>query len=167
MAFSSKIRLLLLTILTLILFINSSSFTINSELELSDFNESDIYLTQKDINSLSPGNNLISFPPDTTLTLQQQDSLRADSIRLGLIEIDSSMYDSTARLEHFRYIREESRFLELEPSRRLSFYAQPSQRYLRRTVQLDSTGTKVIIKEFIANVEIRPPLIVLWINILK
>ncbi len=68
------------------------------------------------------------FPPDTTLTLKQMDSLRADSIKLGLIEIDSSMYDSTARLAHFKYVRKDNEFLEFDQERKLSFFSNPTSR---------------------------------------
>lgn len=98
------------------------------------------------------------YPQDTTLTLKQLDSLRQDSIKLGLIEIDSSMYDSTARIKHFKYVRKDKKFLTFNQERVPSLFARPSQRNLKRTVELDSTGNYVIIREFIANHEIKFPL---------
>lgn len=103
-------------------------------------------------------NSISAFPPDSTLSLSEMDSLHADSIKLGLIEVDSSMYDSTARLKHFKYVRKDEQFLKLKTDRKYSFFSQPSQRMLRRTVELDSTGNYVIIREFIANNEVRAPL---------
>ncbi|MDX1700951.1 MAG: cell surface protein SprA, partial [Melioribacteraceae bacterium] len=158
MAFANQIRILLLTILTLVIFYASNGFTANSENhESNDFSGYDVNLNESDLISLLERN---FSQQDTNLTLKQLDSLRADSIRLGLIEIDSSMFDSTARMQHFLYARQDKKFLDIEESRGLSFYAQPTQRLIRRTVELDSTGTKVIIRELIANTEVRPPLII-------
>ena len=55
----------------------------------------------------------------------------------------------------FRYVRNDNKFLEFEQKRKLSFFSNPTSRALRRTVELDSTGNFVIIKEYVANAEIR------------
>jgi len=155
-----RIQFSLLTILILVLFFSTDTFTINSEsdAETVDFTYSDVELNRSEIFALASKNNSNIFPPDTNLSLQQLDSLRADSIKLGLIEIDSSMFDSTARIAHFRYVRKDNQFLNLDTKRKLSFYSQPTLSMIKRTVELDSTGSFVIIREFIANNEIKSPL---------
>ncbi len=160
MIFGKRIQFSLLTILILLIVYSTDTFTSNSESneDIIDDTNSDVSLTQNEIFGLSNRYNSPAFPPDSNLTLDQIDSLRADSIKLGLIEIDSSMYDSTARLKHFKYSRKENEFLEFDSKRELSFYSYPSQRMLRRTVELDSTGSYVIIREFISNNEVRTPI---------
>jgi len=126
--------------------------------ETANNSTSEIYSSEINSQSLFAENPSAIFPPDTNLTLWQLDSLKADSVKLGLIEVDSTTIDSTARIKHFKYSRKDNQFLTLEPERKSSFFAQPSQRILRRTVELDSTGNFVIIKEFIGKNEVKFPL---------
>jgi len=86
------------------------------------------------------------------------DSNKIDSLKLAEEEIDSAKIDSTYRLKDFKYVRKDNKFLSVTPKRKISFYAYPSDRYVKRTVELDSTGNYVIIREFIANNEVRNPL---------
>ncbi|MCW8850944.1 MAG: cell surface protein SprA, partial [Melioribacteraceae bacterium] len=160
MVFEKKIQFLLLTIIVLFGIFSSDSFTIDYEESKTAIheNENNSYLSSDEIFALANQSQIFSFPPDTTLTLEQIDSLRADSVKLGLIEIDSSMFDSTARLAHFKYVRKDKEFLQFDEERKFSFFSNPSSRSIRRTVELDSTGNFVIIRELIANAEIRTPL---------
>ncbi len=89
---------------------------------------------------------------------QLADTTYQDSLAFGLIKSDSTKIDSTARIKHFKYKRKDNRFLQLDKRRETSFFVQPSQRLLSRTVELDSTGSYVIIKERIAGNEVRSPL---------
>ncbi|MCB9260432.1 MAG: cell surface protein SprA [Ignavibacteriales bacterium] len=156
----NRIKLLFLAILILLFFFSTDTYTDVSGSILESVND------VKNNNTLEESGIFASAifdasyipPPDTNLTLKQLDSLRADSIRRGLIKIDSTKFDSTARLKNFQYVRKPNKFLNVEEPRKLSFFAYPSQRYLRRTVELDSTGTYVVIREFIADAEVRNPL---------
>ncbi|MCP5062309.1 MAG: cell surface protein SprA, partial [Ignavibacteriae bacterium] len=98
------------------------------------------------------------FPPDSTDFQYIIDSLRLDSLRLDSLNMDSTRIDSTARLKNFRFIRTDNKYLEVSKKRNLSFYAYPSDRKVRRVVELDSTGNFVIIQELIGENQIRLPL---------
>lgn len=160
MIFEKRIQFSLLTTLILFGIFSSDSYTINIEENetITHAKENNSLLSSNELFALSEQDDVFSFPPDTTLTLRELDSLRADSIKLGYIEVDSSMYDSTARLKHFKYVREDNKFLDFDEKRNLSFFVNPSSQISRRTVELDSTGNYVIIREFVANAEIRSPL---------
>ncbi len=159
MIFEKRIQLGIFIIFSLLLIFSTDSVTgrfkgspedINDVKSFNSINASEIFaLTDQSAHF---------FPPDTNLTLKQLDSLKQDSIKLGLVKIDSSMYDSTARIKHFQYVRKDNQFLSFTPKRDFSFYLKPSSKYLRRTVELDSTGNFVIIKELIANNEVRSSL---------
>ena len=100
--------------------------------------------------------------PDST-DLFQTDTTNMDSLQLMQMEYDSTKFDSmkldsTYRLKNFKYVRTDNQFLQLFPDRKLSLYVYPSEKYIRRTVELDSTGSFVIIRELIANNEIRQPI---------
>ena len=56
--------------------------------------------------------------------------------------------DSTARLEYFRYQREDVPFTSLQQKKKSKFFVEPSPTYKSRTVTIDSTGKFVEIKEY-------------------
>ena len=93
-------------------------------------------------------------------TLSNIDSLlsRADSIAKGLIDtvkIDSMAIDSTARLKYFKYSREDNNSVNFREKKKSKFFAYPSAKYQKRTIELDSTGQFVLIKESVAGQETR------------
>ncbi len=118
------------------------------------------YSTELDFIKLGSINDPISkqscnfFPPDSTKLKGMLDSLKTDSLEI----VDSTKIDSTARLKDFRYVRKDSKYLSLFPKRKIPFYTYPSSAKIRRTVELDSTGNFVIIREVIAGEEIKFPL---------
>ncbi|MDQ7815693.1 MAG: cell surface protein SprA [Melioribacteraceae bacterium] len=86
---------------------------------------------------------------------------RSDSIKLiakqdSLRRVDSLSQDSTARIKHFTYVRKDNYTTEFRPKRISSLLLKPSVATLTRIVQLDSSGTKVIIKESIGGQITRP-----------
>jgi len=91
---------------------------------------------------------------DSTKTLQNikgKDSLKTkvkinqDSIRLVQMSLDS-----TARLQYFRYQREDVPYTSLQQKKKSKFFVEPSPNYRSRTIKIDSTGKFVEIKELIA-----------------
>ncbi len=96
-----------------------------------------------------------NFLSDSSDIFNTENNLLLDSASLTETEVDSAMFDSTYRLKNFQFIREDDPLLSFEPKRKISFYAYPSERNVRRTVELDSTGNFVIIKELVAGAEIR------------
>jgi hypothetical protein len=66
-----------------------------------------------------------------------------------VVLIDSASIDSTARLRHFRYQREDKPYLTLKKIRPSKFFAQPSPNLKTRTIQIDSTGKFVEIRELV------------------
>lgn len=73
-------------------------------------------------------------------------------------EIDSMAIDSTARLKHFKYQREDKPYIRFSPEKKSAFFAQPSEKHWKREAKLDSTQKYVIIKESVAGQEIKHPL---------
>lgn len=94
-----------------------------------------------------------------SLSRQILDSLMSDSVSvLDTTEVDSMAIDSTARLKYFRHQREDTYYTPFRQKKKSSFFVQPSKTILKRTVELDSTGQFVIIKEEIAGKLAKPVL---------
>lgn len=102
-------------------------------------------------------NNLLSFLADSTSdssmalsdSLALSDSTLLDSLAIDstLLEVDSLALDSTARLKYFKYSRKDKPVVEPVEKRTSPFFAQPGRRIIERSVELDSTGQYVLIKE--------------------
>ncbi|MEO8231522.1 MAG: cell surface protein SprA [Ignavibacteriota bacterium] len=71
--------------------------------------------------------------------------INQDSLRLVQMALDS-----TARLEYFRYQREDIPYTTLKQKRKSKFFVEPSPNYKTTSVTIDSTGKFVEIKELIA-----------------
>lgn len=106
-------------------------------------------LSQIIYNTLS--DSTIGFAQDSTgiFNPSSLDSSALDSV----VKIDSLKIDSTARLEYFKFQRTDNDYVELEEKKKSSFFAYPSTANLTRTVELDSSGQYVYIKEKIAGQE--------------
>jgi len=92
--------------------------------------------------------NVISFADSI-----ETDSLLKSDTTLVLkdsVLVDSSAFDSTARIKYFRYQREDLPYVRLKEKKMSSFFAYPSPTNKTRTIEVDSTGQFVIIKETIA-----------------
>ncbi len=103
---------------------------------------------------------------DSTKTLQTvkgKDSVKAvvkvnqDSLRIYKMSLDS-----TARLQYFRYQREDVPYTSLMQKKKSKFFVEPSPTYKTRSITIDSTGKFVEIKELIAG---KPNKIILRIPI--
>lgn len=70
--------------------------------------------------------------------------------------------DSTARLQYFRYQREDIPYTTLAQKKRSKFFVEPSPAYKTRKVTIDSTGKYVEIQDIIAG---KPSKIILRIPI--
>ncbi|MCW8812832.1 MAG: cell surface protein SprA, partial [Chlorobium sp.] len=80
---------------------------------------------------------------DSTIT--NTDTLAAkDTVKIDWREIDS-----TARLEQFRYHREDEPYVEQSEKKQSKFFVQPSPTFRRRTVTIDSTGQYVEVREMV------------------
>jgi cell surface protein SprA len=79
--------------------------------------------------------------PDTTL-------LNDSTIIKDTVKIDPRTIDSTARIEQFRYKRDDKPYVTLESRKTPSFYARPTAK--TRIIEIDSTGQWVTIKETVA-----------------
>ncbi|MGB5528515.1 MAG: hypothetical protein WBQ32_00955, partial [Ignavibacteriaceae bacterium] len=84
---------------------------------------------------------------DSTMTLI--DTLAAEDT----VKIDWREIDSTARLEQFRYSREDKPYVEPGEKKQSKFFLQPSPTYKRRTVEIDSSGKFVEVREKIGTQE--------------
>lgn len=98
--------------------------------------------------------------PDDTIKvkLSKADSLKLKAKQDSLARIEASAKDSTARLQNFKYSRQDFPYIPFRSQKTSSFFAKPSDGYIQRIVRMDSTGTKVIIEEKIAGQSIRPKL---------
>ncbi len=98
------------------------------------------------------------------------DSLRADSLKrvrdslaatIGdtakihrdTTKIDSAAIDSTARLKYFKYQRHDTPYVKLSMGRQSNFFAYPASNLMNRSVQIDSTGKYVEVKQYVAGQE--------------
>lgn len=89
--------------------------------------------------------------PDTTKKSKEThlDSLKIKAKQDSIKHIQLMEQDSTARLEYFRYHRDDSPSVPFRDKKPSSFFVRPSEGFLTKSVQLDSTGTKVTIKEML------------------
>lgn len=71
------------------------------------------------------------------------------------VKVDSTALDSTARIKYFHYQREDKPYVELKRKKQSKFFAQPDQRFITRTIQIDSTGKFVEIVEKVASQQIK------------
>jgi cell surface protein SprA len=107
--------------------------------------------------------NILTFPNDTTLHQRTDTSLVKDSLKIksdsALSKIDTTLrakvlfLDSTARIEQFHFQRSDPVYTPLNLHKRSKFFAYPSSSLQSRTVELDSTGNYVLIKEKTAGEE--------------
>ncbi len=116
---------------------------------------------------------MMGLLPDTTgqakrmsdsLATRAKDSVaasvaRADSIRRRLI-IDTTYVvymDSSARLRQFRPVRRDPPQVSLFPRRTYPLFGAPRSTSIRRELSLDSTGSRVLIRESYGGTDIRIP----------
>ena len=118
------------------------------------FDDGDYYNSSSFSNNFFSSDSTDSIEAALNPFLLGTDSLTTDSLLTDSIAVvDSMALDSTARLKYFRYSREDNPSVEFTEGKGSNFFAYPSNRYLRRTVELDSTGQYVLIKESIAGEE--------------
>lgn len=94
---------------------------------------------------------------DPTFSFKDSTEAVADSLlaKEDTVKIDWRTLDSTARLEHFRFQREDKPFVEAGTKKQSKFFAQPSPTFKQRTVTIDSSGRFVEVREKIGNHEPR------------
>jgi cell surface protein SprA len=107
----------------------------------------------------------MSFPADTSEdeSLEEFEAELIDSLpgvltdttefAADTIQIDPLKIDSTSRLKHFRYQREDKPYVEVREKKQSKFFVQPSPTLKKRTIEIDSTGKYVIISEKIGTQE--------------
>lgn len=95
----------------------------------------------------------IKLADTTHVVLSKKDSLLLKAKQDSLKRIELLSQDSTARLKYFRAERSDYYSVPFRTKKTSAFFIQPSAASVIRTAELDSTGTKVIIKEKIAGQE--------------
>ncbi|MDA3859713.1 MAG: cell surface protein SprA, partial [Melioribacteraceae bacterium] len=93
---------------------------------------------------------------DSTNIALIPDSLSVDSLYMdSLGVVDSMALDSTARLKYFQYTQPD--YYSTSPTTRFqsNFFVYPSASNVQKSVELDSTGQVVLIKESVAGSESR------------
>ncbi len=91
---------------------------------------------------------------DSTLKIDSTSILNdSNLVAKDTLVVDSSAFDSTARLKYFRYQREDVPYVRLRVKKPSAFFVQPSPTNKTRTVEIDSTGKFVTIKEKVAGQE--------------
>ena len=140
------------------------SNSVSNQYELSSFNSNNSELRIP----------LTTVPPDTGLeskidsTLLEGDSTfitqtdtgktsLTDSTKIIVNKDSLRLYqwsqDSTARLQHFKYQREDVPYVTLRQKRLSKFFVEPSPTFKQRKIIIDSTGKFVEIRELIAGKE--------------
>ncbi|MCE1188148.1 MAG: cell surface protein SprA [Ignavibacteria bacterium] len=84
--------------------------------------------------------------------LAVQDSLR----KMDTMKIDRAKLDSTARLKYLKYKPKDSYTLSMYTPYNSKFFATPSQK--KRTIEIDSTGKYVVIKDKVGDQKVKYPL---------
>ncbi|MBI5731120.1 MAG: cell surface protein SprA, partial [Ignavibacteriales bacterium] len=138
----------------------------NSTIDNLDLKQDLLDLTGSSINVQS--NKLIPIIPDSTvkpiqpvkidsvkILVSSEDSLRIKTKQDSLKRIENFSKDSTARIKYFHFYRNDYPNVLFRVKKKSGFFVYPSESMLSRTVQLDSTGKKIIIKESIAGKQIR------------
>ena len=137
-----------------------SCLKINTYLELSEHLNSIK-------NNLDVNNNFSPFQvaiQDSTDKIKAEDSLKVipDSLlkKNKTVKVDEDSLellqmsiDSTARLENLKYRPQYLQFVKFKSKRISPLFLQPSATYRTRTVDIDSSGKFVIIKEFIYGIQ--------------
>ncbi len=95
-------------------------------------------------------------PDNTLLKLSKSDSVKFKARADSLKRIDSLSQDSTARIKQFKYVDKDEYLVSFREKRFSPLLLRPSSATLTRFVELDSTGTKVIIKESIGGKVVKP-----------
>lgn len=95
-------------------------------------------------------------PSDREDTTKHFDSLANTSQLLDTVKIDSLKLDSTARKEHFRYVRRDRPYLRLYEPKPSKFFAEPTNK--KREIQIDSTGRYVEVIETVSGQRTKLPL---------
>ncbi|MBU0472533.1 MAG: cell surface protein SprA [Bacteroidetes bacterium] len=99
----------------------------------------------------------LGFDANDTLTnILERGVMGADStITDSVVVVDSMAIDSTARLKHFQYVQPD--YYSTSPTDRFrsSFFVYPSASVSQKSIELDSTGQFVLIKESIIGNESR------------
>ncbi len=119
--------------------IDDSIFSVNDSTDLSDLLDS---------------TNILAGDKDTSKTKVK---INQDSLRLVQMALDS-----TARLQYFRYQREDVPYTTLKHKKKSKFFVEPSGTFKTTTISIDSTGKFVEIKELIAG---KPSKIILKVPI--
>lgn len=137
-----------------------SCIKINSYLELFE------YLNSKNDNIILDNNYLPILPSvqDSTDKITSVDSLKVlpDSVlkRIKPVKVNEDSLkllqmsiDSTARIENLKYKPKYLPFVKLKAKKISPLFLQPSATFRTKTVDIDSTGQYVIIKEFIYGIQ--------------
>ncbi len=130
--------------------LDANNFTINQSVE-NKYLFTDNSIPSEDLIYLN------SFA-DSILTdslLKTDTTLITDTnlVSIDTTFVDSTSFDSTARLKYFRYQREDIPYIKLKEKKPSRFFVQPSPTNKTRTIEIDSTGQFVIVKETIAGEE--------------
>ena len=110
-------------------------------------------LNDVDLNSKSSPDSLSvksNFPVEKNSidsSLIKKDTL---ALKKDTVKVDSMAIDSTARLKYFTYQRHDVPYVKLGMQTGSEFFAQPSSSVAQRTIEIDSTGKYVDVKETIA-----------------
>ena len=112
--------------------------------------ESEILLDPTNFLNDSTGESVDSTGEKLDSTGVSSDSLQVSK---DSIKVDWRMMDSTARLEQFRYQREDKPYIELRKKKQSKFFLEPTSSYKTRTVRIDSSGQFVEIIEKIGTHE--------------
>ncbi len=115
------------------------------DFEIPDADSGDKKLEGEEEILLDPTFNL----KDSTEALTDSTKALTDSLlaKEDTVKIDWRTLDSTARLEHFRFQREEKPYVEAGEKKQSKFFAQPTTSYKQRTVKIDSSGQFVEVSE--------------------
>ena len=132
------------------------SSTINSLFDSTKVLDDSVFLSTDTsaLNNLLDSTKVLGSVKDSSKTKVK---INQDSLRLVQMALDS-----TARLQYFRYQREDIPYTTLKQKKKSKFFIEPSPTYKTTSVTIDSTGKFVEIKELIVG---KPSKIILTVPI--
>jgi cell surface protein SprA len=95
----------------------------------------------------------ILFDAEETFQDSTEEFIDSMLVAVDTLEVDWRKTDSTARIEHFRFQREDKPYVEIHEKKQSKFFVKPSPTYKLRTVKIDSTGKFVEVREKIGSHE--------------
>jgi cell surface protein SprA len=129
---------------------NTNSFQSENQPYLEKHTEEKLFIDSEQLPPDSGKKLIKPLSKDSTFKkLSKSDSLKIKEKQDSLKVVELASKDSTARLKYFRFHRDDYPNVQLRLKRPSSFFSRPSEAVYSRSINIDSTGKSVAIKDLI------------------